>query len=105
LEPLVIPSDPFVVDLSLIPPNVLNILYPYFQFSKQKHRVLNNIFNKNNIKYVCIGDYMRKHLFLIDLDGTLLKDSSTSEIHKEDIKAIKRARKEGHVVCIATGRP
>ena len=48
---------------------------------------------------------MEKHLFLIDLDGTLLKDSSKNIIHKKDIEAVKRATKEGHVVCIATGRP
>lgn len=48
---------------------------------------------------------MRKHLFLIDLDGTLLKDSAKSLISKKDIDAVKRATKEGHIVCIATGRP
>jgi hydroxymethylpyrimidine pyrophosphatase-like HAD family hydrolase len=46
-----------------------------------------------------------KLLFAIDLDGTLLKNSKTGEIDKVTIKAIKRARDKGHVVCIVTGRP
>ena len=44
-------------------------------------------------------------LFGIDLDGTLLKDSSTGEVHQKDIDAIKRLREAGHIVCIITGRP
>jgi hydroxymethylpyrimidine pyrophosphatase-like HAD family hydrolase len=46
-----------------------------------------------------------KYLFLIDLDGTTFVNSLTCEIHPKTIKAIKRLKKEGHVVCIATGRP
>lgn len=46
-----------------------------------------------------------KYLILIDLDGTLLKNSSKGEINNEDVKAIHRAIKAGHTVCIATGRP
>lgn len=45
------------------------------------------------------------YLFAIDLDGTLLKNSSTAEISKEDIAAIKKLEKAGHKVCIVTGRP
>lgn len=48
---------------------------------------------------------MRRHLFLIDLDGTLLMDSTKSIIHQKDMAAIKKAIKLGHIVCIATGRP
>ena len=48
---------------------------------------------------------MKKYLFAIDLDGTLLANSSTSEIHEDNIKAVKRLVAEGHIVCIATGRP
>ncbi|WKX02678.1 Cof-type HAD-IIB family hydrolase [Candidatus Mycoplasma mahonii] len=48
---------------------------------------------------------MKKYLFVIDLDGTVLADSSTSKIHKDTIEAINKAKKEGHIVCIATGRP
>ncbi len=44
-------------------------------------------------------------LFAIDLDGTLLADSSNGAIHELTIKAIRRARNEGHIVCIITGRP
>ncbi len=44
-------------------------------------------------------------LFAIDLDGTLLADSSNGAIHEETIQAIQRARDEGHIVCIITGRP
>ncbi|MGG3469800.1 Cof-type HAD-IIB family hydrolase [Neobacillus pocheonensis] len=44
-----------------------------------------------------------KHLIALDLDGTLLKDDKTiSETTKE---TLKKAREEGHIVMIATGRP
>ncbi|UUM19845.1 MULTISPECIES: Cof-type HAD-IIB family hydrolase [unclassified Mycoplasma] len=46
-----------------------------------------------------------KYLFAIDLDGTTLLSSSTGEIHDLTVNAIKRAIKEGHIVCILTGRP
>jgi hydroxymethylpyrimidine pyrophosphatase-like HAD family hydrolase len=46
-----------------------------------------------------------KFLFAIDLDGTLLKDSSNGEISPLTTKGIKRAIKAGHYVCIVTGRP
>ncbi|CCP23772.1 Cof-type HAD-IIB family hydrolase [Mycoplasmopsis cynos] len=46
-----------------------------------------------------------KYLFAIDLDGTTLHSSSTGEIHDQTISAIKRAKEEGHIVCILTGRP
>lgn len=46
-----------------------------------------------------------KYLFAIDLDGTVLSNSQTSEIHPKTEKAIKRAVKEGHIVTIITGRP
>lgn len=45
------------------------------------------------------------YLFVIDLDGTLLKNSATSEISDENYKAVRRAIDGGHKVCIATGRP
>jgi len=48
---------------------------------------------------------MRKHLFAIDLDGTLLKDSSKNEVSIKDKKAIKKLIDKGHIVCIVTGRP
>ncbi|GIN62929.1 5-amino-6-(5-phospho-D-ribitylamino)uracil phosphatase YitU [Robertmurraya siralis] len=44
-----------------------------------------------------------KHLIALDLDGTLLTDDKTlSEATK---KVIKKAKEDGHVVMIATGRP
>lgn len=46
-----------------------------------------------------------KYLILIDLDGTLLKNSADGEVDNEDIKAIHNVIKAGHIVCIATGRP
>ncbi|TNK83832.1 Cof-type HAD-IIB family hydrolase [Mycoplasmopsis pullorum] len=46
-----------------------------------------------------------KYLFAIDLDGTTLSSSATGEIHDRTVEAIQRARSEGHVVCIITGRP
>ncbi|TDV24364.1 hypothetical protein BCF59_0327 [Mycoplasmopsis mustelae] len=47
----------------------------------------------------------QKFLFAIDLDGTTLRSSATGEVHEQTIKAIKRAKDEGHIVCILTGRP
>ncbi len=46
-----------------------------------------------------------KLLFAIDLDGTLLSNSKTCEIHPKTEQSIKRAIKEGHIVCLITGRP
>ncbi|WP_019153277.1 Cof-type HAD-IIB family hydrolase [Robertmurraya massiliosenegalensis] len=44
-----------------------------------------------------------KHLIALDLDGTLLTDEKTlSEATK---KVITKAKEDGHVVMIATGRP
>ncbi len=44
-----------------------------------------------------------KYLIMCDLDGTLL--NSESKLSKETIKGIKEITKQGHVFCIATGRP
>lgn len=44
-----------------------------------------------------------KHLIALDLDGTLLKDDKT--ISKKTKKVLSKAREEGHIVMIATGRP
>ncbi|WP_338978930.1 Cof-type HAD-IIB family hydrolase [Spiroplasma endosymbiont of Panzeria rudis] len=46
----------------------------------------------------------QKHLILVDLDGTLLK-SGGREIHINTKKALIDAQKQGHIVCIVTGRP
>lgn len=46
-----------------------------------------------------------RYLFAIDLDGTTLQSSATGQIHEQTLKAIKRAKDEGHIVCILTGRP
>ncbi|HEY8445283.1 MAG TPA: HAD hydrolase family protein, partial [Bacilli bacterium] len=46
---------------------------------------------------------MKKHLLLIDLDGTTLYDWQT--LTDETIKRIKQVNDLGHIVCIATGRP
>jgi Cof subfamily protein (haloacid dehalogenase superfamily) len=43
------------------------------------------------------------HLIALDLDGTLLTDDK--KISAKTKKVIKRAREEGHIVMIATGRP
>ncbi|MBP3038823.1 HAD family phosphatase [Bacillaceae bacterium Marseille-Q3522] len=44
-----------------------------------------------------------KYLIALDLDGTLLKDDKTiSSLTKE---VIHKAREQGHIVMIATGRP
>ncbi|NQZ66191.1 MAG: Cof-type HAD-IIB family hydrolase [Mycoplasmatales bacterium] len=46
-----------------------------------------------------------KWLFTVDLDGTLLKNSSTGEINPKDKKAIHKLIEAGHIVTIVTGRP
>lgn len=46
---------------------------------------------------------MEQHLIALDLDGTLLTD--TKHISDRNKKAIQKVREEGHIVCIATGRP
>jgi Cof subfamily protein (haloacid dehalogenase superfamily) len=44
-----------------------------------------------------------RHLIALDLDGTLLKDDKT--ISPKNKEVLKRAKDEGHIVMIATGRP
>jgi 5-amino-6-(5-phospho-D-ribitylamino)uracil phosphatase len=44
-----------------------------------------------------------RHLIALDLDGTLLKDDKTISSKNKDI--LKKARDNGHIVMIATGRP
>ncbi|SDI25774.1 Cof-type HAD-IIB family hydrolase [Alteribacillus bidgolensis] len=46
---------------------------------------------------------MRKHLIVLDLDGTLLKDDKT--ISTRTYKTLQNVKKEGHMIAIATGRP
>lgn len=46
----------------------------------------------------------QKHLILCDLDGTLLK-SGGREIHPDTKRVLIQAKKQGHIVCIVTGRP
>lgn len=44
-----------------------------------------------------------KHLIALDLDGTLLKDDKTISGKTKEI--LNKAKAEGHIVMIATGRP
>lgn len=44
-----------------------------------------------------------KHLIALDLDGTLLKDDKTISLKTK--RVIQKAKEEGHIVMIATGRP
>ncbi|PLR78863.1 Cof-type HAD-IIB family hydrolase [Bacillus sp. V3-13] len=44
-----------------------------------------------------------RHLIALDLDGTLLKDDKT--ISEKTKGVLNKAREQGHVVMIATGRP
>lgn len=44
-----------------------------------------------------------KHLIALDLDGTLLKDDKTISLKTK--KVIEKAKADGHIVMIATGRP
>ncbi|AGJ90535.1 Cof-type HAD-IIB family hydrolase [Mycoplasma putrefaciens] len=45
-----------------------------------------------------------KRLILVDLDGTVLKSSTDDEIHPVTKNALQNAMKQGHTVCIVTGR-
>lgn len=45
---------------------------------------------------------MKKHLIVLDLDGTLLKDNKT--ISHRTMQTLRRVREKGHLVAIATGR-
>lgn len=47
----------------------------------------------------------QRYMFALDLDGTLLSSSAKGTVHEVAVKAIERAQKEGHIVCIITGRP
>jgi len=50
------------------------------------------------------GDLMtEKHLIALDLDGTLLTDNK--KISEKNKRVLQKAREEGHIVMIATGRP
>lgn len=45
---------------------------------------------------------MKKYIFATDVDGTMLMDNG--EVHPKTLAAFKRAKEEGHIVVIATGR-
>ena len=44
-----------------------------------------------------------KHLIALDLDGTLLTDDKRISLNTKEV--IRKAREQGHIVMIATGRP
>lgn len=44
----------------------------------------------------------KKYIFATDVDGTMLMDNG--EVHPETLLAFKKAKEEGHIVVIATGR-
>lgn len=46
---------------------------------------------------------VQRHLIALDLDGTLLKNDKT--ISPKTKKVLQKAKEEGHLVMIATGRP
>ena len=46
---------------------------------------------------------IKKKMIAIDLDGTLLNQES--QLSEYTISTIKKVRKQGHLVLIATGRP
>ncbi|WP_240374827.1 Cof-type HAD-IIB family hydrolase [Bacillus piscicola] len=46
---------------------------------------------------------MRRHLIVLDLDGTLLKNDKT--IPTRTFHVLQQAAREGHLLAIATGRP
>src|SRR5690606_41588100 len=45
----------------------------------------------------------KQHLIALDLDGTLLKDDKT--ISTKTKATLEKAKKAGHAIMIATGRP
>lgn len=47
---------------------------------------------------------MTQKLFFFDVDGTLV-DPSTGKIPASTMKTLKKLQSNGHLVCIATGRP
>lgn len=47
--------------------------------------------------------YMKQHLIVLDLDGTLLTDQQQISTYTKDV--LMKAQQEGHAVMIATGRP
>ena len=47
---------------------------------------------------------MRKIMFF-DIDGTLMEDSPTHYVPKSTVKALRKARKAGHLLFVNTGRP
>ena len=46
---------------------------------------------------------MDKKFFVFDMDGTLLNNKNI--IHNKTINALKKAKVNGHIIAIATGRP
>src|SRR5689334_3683198 len=52
---------------------------------------------------ISLGKEKENYLIVVDLDGTILnKDFAT--LNDENKKTLMRLKKEGHRVCIATGR-
>ncbi|WP_339022680.1 HAD-IIB family hydrolase [Spiroplasma endosymbiont of Crioceris asparagi] len=51
-----------------------------------------------------LKDKKLKRLIMVDLDGTILK-SGRDEMHPNTKRVLINARKNGHDVCIITGRP
>ncbi|WP_275695581.1 Cof-type HAD-IIB family hydrolase [Ferdinandcohnia quinoae] len=45
----------------------------------------------------------KQHIIALDLDGTLLKDDKTISAKSKEV--LLKAKQEGHIVMIATGRP
>lgn len=48
---------------------------------------------------------MPRKLFAFDVDGTLISDPKNDKIATSVKSIIKKIRKQGHIVCIFTGRP
>ncbi len=67
--------------------------------------ILYNYLNKGLLNRKDIMSKPERYLFAIDLDGTVLSNSITNEIHPRTIEGIKMAKDRGHVVSIITGRP
>lgn len=96
--PAILPSKPE-------PKALIGTLFIGFLIKKGLKSIRIFKLHSPNIKVIFMKTIKEKHLFMLDLDGTVLASSSTGEIHPLTKQGIQRAVSEGHVVAIITGRP
>ncbi|WP_374982218.1 HAD-IIB family hydrolase [Mesoplasma whartonense] len=54
--------------------------------------------------FMKLNNLNKKRLILVDLDGTILTNDGET-MHPKTVEVLKEAMKNGHQVCIVTGRP